>query len=205
MKGLHSRHLPAAITILVLVAMVIAQQSSSVPVKPDKMVGAAEVYHFKDKNKSRAQVRRYLLGQPEDIGTDKETLSMDVVFELDGQKLTQPKFVYVALSSYYPSKSKYQNDHDLRIYTDGLDGINVTTWHTRVLSSVKLASGGIQEIYLATIEYRKFLTIANARLVVVGLGGPNPTIGIIPTGGSGFKLTKEDMQALKDLLGAIEK
>jgi hypothetical protein len=47
---------------------VLAQVSDPLP---DKKIGAAEVYYFKDKNKSRAQVRIYLQGRPEDTTAKK--------------------------------------------------------------------------------------------------------------------------------------
>ena len=161
---------------------------------PDRTVGAAEVYYFKDKNKTRAQVRIYLQGKPEDIGAKKDALSMDVIFEVTGQKVTKPQQASIAFSVYSADKSKYSKDHDLHIYTEGMEGKNGAQWRTRLLSTRPLPSGGSLEIFLSPpLEYDRIFRMANAIITVITLGE------------SRFALKENAFQALKDLNQTIEK
>jgi len=170
---------------------VLAQVSDPLP---DKKVGAAEVYYFKDKNKSRAQVRIYLQGRPEDTTAKKDAISMDVIFEVPGLKLTKPKYATLAFSVYSAEKSKYSKNHNMHIYTDGMEGMNGAEWRTRLLTTEQLSTGGTLEIFLSPpLEYERIERMANAGEVIVTIGD------------SRFALKKQDLQAIKDLNQTIEK
>ena len=161
---------------------------------PVKTVGAAEVYYFKEKNKTRAQVRIYLVGKAEDIGTKKDTLSVDFIIEVDGQKLTRPKFANLAFTAYSAEKSKYQSNHDMMIYTDAAGERSSKNFGTQLLKSMQHPAGGIMEVYLSPpIEYERILKILNAMVSGITLGNTRAA------------LKKEDVQALKDLNSTIEK
>lgn len=175
---------------------VVAQERQSASPQPDRTVGAAEVYYFKERNKSRAQVRIYLVGKPDDIGSSRESLSMDVIFEVDGGKVISPRYVTIALSSYSPDKPKYQKDHDLHIYTEGLKESSGIQFNTRLLSTKQLPSGGTLDIFLTpAIEYSKFLRMATAHLAIITFGEKKARV----------VLKKEDIKALDDLNRTIEK
>jgi hypothetical protein len=160
---------------------------------PDRTVGAAEVYYFKDRNKTRSQVRIYLLGSAEDTRANKDTVSMDVIFEVEGQKVTKPRVAKIALIVRSVAKSKYTKNHNLHIYTDGIEGMNGSEWRTQLITSAPLAGGGLEEVFLSPpLEYRRIVTMANAREVIVSLGE------------SEFRLKKSDLHALRDLNQTIE-
>ncbi len=174
----------------------LAQEKQPVALQPDRTVGTAEVYYFKERNKSRAQVRIYLVGRPEDIGSSRETLSMDVIFEVDGMKVVQPKYITIALSAYSPDKPKYQKDHNLHIYTEGLKENSGIEFKTRLLSSKQVPSGGTLDIFLTpAIEYNKFLRMASAHFAIITFGEKKARV----------VLKKEDIKALDDLNRTIEK
>jgi hypothetical protein len=159
----------------------------------DRKVGAAEVYYLKDKNKMRAQVRIYLSGQAQDILAGKDVLTLDVVFEVTGTKLTQPKNVYFAFTSYFAEKPRFHKDNNLQLYSDGVGGLDITSWRTQILSSKSNPSGGGEEIYYAAIQYDKFVRVVNAREAVVSLGE------------SRFSLKKDQLEMFQDLNATIEK
>lgn len=160
---------------------------------PDRVVGAAEVYYFRDRNKTRSQVRIDLLGSPEDAKVNRDTVSMEVIFEVEGQKVTKPRVAKIALIVHSAAKSKYTKDHNLHIYTDGMEGMSGSEWRTQLIASHSLSGGGLEEIFLSPpLEYRRIVTMANAREVIVSLGE------------SRFILKKSQLQALKDLNQTIE-
>lgn len=160
----------------------------------DRMVGAAEVYYLRDKNKTRSQVRIYLQGTPDDTKAQKDTVSMDVICEVDGQKVTKPRYASIAITVYSAHKSKYSKDHNLHIFTQGLEGGNGAEWRTRLVSTQLLPAGGSLEIFLSpALEYARILRMANA------------TAAVVTFGESSFPLKQKDLQALKDLNQAIEK
>ena len=182
------------IAIMLWIVCATAQEQPSAPLRPNRTVGSAELYYFKEKNKARAQIRIYLIGKADDVGSSREALSMDVIFEVDGMKVTQPRYVTIALSSHAPAKSKYHNDHDLHIHTQGLNESSGMEWNTRVLSSSNLPSGGSTEIFLTpAIEYSKFIRMASAHVVAITFGKTHVI------------LKKEDIKALNDLNQTIEK
>src|SRR5262245_4327829 len=59
--------------------------------RPNRIVGEAEVYYFQDRNKTRSQVQIYLLGSAADANANKDTVSMEVIFEVEGPKVTKPR------------------------------------------------------------------------------------------------------------------
>jgi hypothetical protein len=187
------------IGILVLTALILSVMSSNTvsaqsALSPIRTVGAAEVYYFKEKNKSRAQVRIYLIGKAEDIGTKKDTLSVDVIFEVDGQKLTKPKFANLAFTAYSPEKSKYQSSHDMELYSDTPGNQSRSSYGTKLLKSMQYPGGGIMEVYLSPpIEYDKILKIITASVSGISLGKERTA------------LKKGDIQAIKDLNSTVEK
>ncbi|MEP7339529.1 MAG: hypothetical protein ABI977_17460 [Acidobacteriota bacterium] len=184
----------AVVILAVFVLMDCAAQAQDSEPSPDRRVGAAEVYYFKERDKTRSQVRIYLQGRPEEIGTNKDTLSIDVIFEVNGQKVTKPQFVNIAFRVYSANKSKFSNDHEMHLYTEGMEGINGSTWRTKLLSRGQLPSGGTLEVFLSPpIEYERLLRMANAAASAVTLGQAK------------FALKKEDFQSLKDLTKTIEK
>lgn len=169
-----------------------AQETRSNP-SPDKMVGAAEVYYLKDKNKTRSLVRIYLEGTDSDRKALKDTISMDVIFEVNGLKVTKPSTATLVFTVYTNKKSKFTKQHNVHIYTDGLEGMNGTEWRTRLVSTHPLPSGGTVEIFLSPpLEFKRIVTLANAREAIVWLGESN------------FHLKQSDFQALKDLNRTIE-
>lgn len=172
-----------------------ATRAQSSDPAPDRTVGAAEVFYLKGKNKTRSQVRIYLLGTREDAKANKDTISMDVIFEVEGQKVTKPKQATVAITIHSAGKSKYTKDHDLYIYTDGIDGMTTRGWRTRLITSQSLPSGGTIEIFLSPpIDYARILSLLHARVATVSLGED-----------SSFPLKQADLQALKNLDQTIEK
>jgi hypothetical protein len=186
--------LMAAISITLCVVGARAQEQSAAAVKPDRTVGAAEVYYLKDKNRSRAQVIIYLSGDPNDTSGTRDAMRMDVIFELEGLTVVKPGSVFIALSSYSPAGPKYQKERDLTIHTRDMKGFTTTTFRTRMLSSSRRASGGAVEVFVSSaIPYSRFLEILSALDTTVLIGENQ------------FELTKEDVQALKDLNRTIEK
>jgi len=160
---------------------------------PDGMVGAAEVYYMKNKNKTRSLVRIYLEGTDNDRKALKDTITMDVIFEVDGLKVTKPQTASLVFTKYANKKSKFTKDHNVHIYTDGLEGMDGAEWRTRLVSTQSLPSGGIVEIFLSPpLKFERVVTLANAREAIVTLGE------------STFRLKKSDFQALKDLNETIE-
>jgi hypothetical protein len=191
---LLSPALMAAVSITLCVVGAGAQEQSAAAVKPDRTVGAAEVYYLKDKNRSRAQVIIYLSGDPNDTSGTRDTMRMDVIFELEGPKVVRPGNVFIALSSYSSAGPKYQKERDLTIHTTDMKGFTTTTFRTRMLSSSRRASGGVLEVFVSSpIPYTRFLEMLSALDTTVFVGETQ------------FKLTKEDVQALKDLNRTIEK
>lgn len=179
--------------VLLCVASVTRAQSSDPA--PDRTVGAAEVFYLKDKNKTRSQVRIYLLGSPADAKANKDTVSMDVIFEVDGQKVTKPKQATVALTIHSSGKSKYAKAPDLHIHTDGIEGWLTRGWKTRLIASQTLPSGGTIEIFLSPpIDYEKILSLLHAREATIFVGEE-----------STFTLKRADLEALKNLDQTIEK
>lgn len=173
-------------------AGILAQETKSNPA-PDRFVGAAEVYHLKDKNRTRSLVRIYLEGTEEDRKALKDTISMDVIFEVDGMKVTKPKTASLVFTVYTNKKSKFTKDHNLFIYTDGVDGMNGAEWRTRLVSTQSLPSGGTVEVFLSPpLEFKRIVTLANAREALVSLGE------------STFTLRRTDFQSIKDLNRTIE-
>jgi hypothetical protein len=187
------KSLCAAMTVIICAASVSTQDQPSGSV-PDRIVGAAEVYHLKEKNKTRAQVRIYPFGKPAQKGAPRDGLSMDVIFESDGPKVARPRYVYLAFSSDSATGPKYQKERDLTIYTEVIGGgFWSGTLRTRMLSSSTSPSGSSVEVLLASIDYERFLRIAEAHMVSINLGKTH------------FILNKEDIKALNDLNQAIEK
>ena len=170
----------------------VAQPQNSEPILI-KTIGTAEIYYYKEKDKTRVQVRIYLEGKQEDIGTQKNTLSMDVIFETNGQKVIKPQKVSIAFSAYSPRESKLTNDHDLHLYIEGMEGKNGSTWGTKLLSTRQLPSGGKLEIFLSSpIEFDRIAKMANAMVARVALGRDT------------YAMKKEGLQALKDFTKTIE-
>jgi hypothetical protein len=181
-----------AATTLACAVCTVAQGQSLSSSKPDRTVGAAEVYYFKEKNKTRAQVRIYAVGKPDGKNDKQDILSMDVIFESDGSKVGTPKNVYLAFLSHSPTGPKYRKDDELHVSTEGLEGFARTTYRTSILSSSRTPSGVSVEVILSPIDYKTFLRIISAHLVWVDLGETR------------FVLKKEDMKALNDLNKTIE-
>ena len=169
-----------------------AQEARSNP-SPDRMVGAAEVYYLKNKNKTRSLVRIYLEGTDDDRKMLKDSISMDVIFEVDGLKVTKPQTVNLVFTVYANTKSKFTKDHNLQLYTDALGGMGVAEWRTRRVSTRPLPSGGTVEVFLSPpLEFKRIEILAKAREAIVTLGE------------STFRLKKSDFQAIKDLNETIE-
>jgi hypothetical protein len=198
MKGASQMNLTSsALIVAILIALCVvgggAQEQSATDVKPDRTVGAAEVYYLKDKNKSRAQVILHPLGDPNDRSGERDALRIDVIFETEGLKVVKPRYVFFAFSSYSPKGPKYQKDRDLTIYTRDIKGFTSTTARTRMLSSSSRPSGGAVEIFVSSaIPYSRFLEILAALDTTISVGETQ------------FKLTKEDVKALNDLNQTIE-
>ena len=193
MKTMSSA-LIAAVLIVLGAFSASAQEQSAAVAKPDRTVGAAEVYYLKDKNKARAQIILHPLGDPTDTSGKREILRMDVIFESEGLKVTRPRYFFVAFSSFSPTGPKYQKRRDLTIYTRDLKGFTTTTVHTRLLSSSRPPSGGVVEVLVSSpIPYSRFLEILSALDITVVLGETQ------------FQLKKEEAKALIDLNQTIEK
>lgn len=183
-----------AATALVCVVCTVAQEQPRSLSKPDRTVGAAEVYYFKEKNKTRAQVRIYAIGQPGITNDMQDSLTMDVIFECDGAKVLRPKTVVVAFSSHSATGPKFQKEHNLRIYWEGLAGMEWAAFGTRILSSNRAPGIGTNEVLLSgAIEYQRFLRLTLAHQAKVDLGDTH------------FVLTREHIKALNDLTKTIEK
>jgi hypothetical protein len=161
---------------------------------PTKRLGPQTCILSKIKNKSRAQVRIYMQGRPEDTTAKKDTISMNVIFEAPGLKLTKPKYATFAFSVYSAEKSKYSKNHNMQIYIRGIEGVNRAEWRTRLLMTKPLSTGGTLEIFLSLpLKYERIERMANAGEVMVTIGD------------SRFALKNQDLQALRDLNQTIEK
>ena len=138
-------------------------------------------------------MRIYLQGTDSDRKAMMDTVSMDVIFEVNGYRVTKPQTASLVFTVYANKKSKFTKEHNVHIYTDGLEGMNGSEWRTRRVSTQSLPSGGTVEIFLSPpLDFKRILTLANAREATVSLGE------------SSFPLKKSDLQALRDLSQTIE-
>jgi hypothetical protein len=118
---------------------------------------------------------------------------MEVIFEVEGRKVIKPNIAKIAFIVHSVAKSIYTKDHNLHIFTEGIEGMAGSEWRTQLITRQPLTSGGLEEIFLSPpLEYNRIVTMANARQVIVSLGEAS------------FELKKNQLQALKDLNQTIE-
>jgi len=160
------------------------------PMKPARNVGNAKVFYFEKQNQTKASVYLYILGEVADIYQKKDVLTMEVGYQVAGNKATEPKSIYLFLTSYSGEGLKYKDNHKLTFY---LDDKRLLSEDSVVRSSSyapqKISS---ESFALPEIKYKDFRKILEAKKVTLQFGQTK------------IDLKPEVIQGLRDLNKTIE-
>lgn len=161
------------------------------PMKPARNIGNAKVFYFEKQNQTKASVYFYILGEVADIYQKKDVLTMEVGYQVGGNKAVEPKSVYLYLTSYSGEGLKYKDNHKLTFYLDDKLFLSEDT----VVRSSSYAPQSIssESFALSEIEYKDFLKILEAKKVMLQFGQTK------------IDLNPETIKALRDLNETIEK
>src|SRR5262245_27029688 len=89
------------------------------PAKPVKVVGNAEVFYFKETNRSRVNSNFTLLGSVKNI-LREDVFQVTASFTVLGTKITRPHAINLMLYSYtHGTDYRYKDDHQVELLIDG--------------------------------------------------------------------------------------
>ena len=153
-----------------------------------KSVGQAKA-HYRPRDDQTGIVVITKIAEKFELPKYSEVLTLMVYFTLPGKKVAQPKNVYMIFSSISP-QLKYQDNHKLTIYCEGLEYFSPGT---RVELLQKNELGFFEGVRSSGIAYKDFLRLLESREVVIQLGSTK------------VELKEENLEALRDLKRIIEK
>jgi len=159
------------------------------PAKPVKVVGNAEVFYFKETNRSRVNSNFTLLGSVKNI-LREDVFQVTASFTVPGAKTTRPHAINLMLYSYiHGTDYRYKDDHQVELLIDGKlmgSGLAMPEFHAID------PRGGVTEYYNIGMPFEVLAKILNAKSAKLKFGKTM------------FDLNAEAIAALKDLQRAIE-
>src|SRR5215813_5710077 len=159
------------------------------PAKPVKVVGKAEVFYFKESNRSRVNADFILLGSMKNI-LREDVFQVTAGFTVPGEKITRPQAINLMLYSYtHGTDYRYKDDHQVELLIEGK--LIVSGLATLVFHAID-SRGGVTESYNIGMPFEVLAQILDAKSAKLKYGKTM------------FDLNADAIAALKDLQRAIE-
>jgi len=159
------------------------------PAKPVKVVGKAEVFYFKETNRSRVNADFTLLGSVKNI-LREDVFQVTASFTVLGEKIIRPQTIILMLYSYtHGTDYRYKDDHQVELLIDDKPiGSGLATLYFHAIDP----RGGVTESYNIGMPFEVLAQILTAKSAKLKFGKTM------------FDLNAEAITALKDLQRAIE-
>ena len=159
------------------------------PAKPVKVVGKAQVFYFKETNRSHVHADFILLGSMKNI-LREDVFQVTTEFTVPGEKITRPQGINLMLYSYtHGADYQYKDDHHVEPLIDGkLIGSGLATLAFHAIDP----RGGVTESYNIGMPFEVLAQILDAKSAKLKFGKTM------------FDLNAEAIAALKDLQRVIE-
>ena len=159
------------------------------PAKPVKVVGKAEVFYFKETNRSRVNADFTLLGSVKNI-LREDVFQVTASFTVLGEKIIRPQTIILMLHSYtHGTDYRYKDDHQVELLIDDKPiGSGLATLYFHAIDP----RGGVTESYNIGMPFEVLAQILTAKSAKLKFGKTM------------FDLNAEAITALKDLQRAIE-